>query len=51
MNSKIITMSQLSTSEPRKTKIKTNYEQTTRIGTESQKWKTHGGLSSESGEN
>ena len=41
MNSKVTTNSQLSTTKP-KTKIKT--KQTTRTGTESQKWRSHGGL-------
>ena len=35
------TNSQLSTTEPKKTKTKT--KQTTRTGTESQKWRSHGG--------
>ena len=35
------TNSQLSTTEPKKNKTK----QTTRIGTESQKWRSHGELS------
>ena len=39
MNSKMTTNSQLSTTEPKKTKTKT-----TRTGTESQKWRSHGGL-------
>ena len=43
MNSKMTTNSQLSTTEP-KTKSKTNKE-TTRPGTESQKWRLQGGLS------
>ena len=43
MNSKITRDSQLSTSEPKKTKTKT--KQTTTTGTESQKWRSHGGLS------
>ena len=43
MNSKMTTNSQLSTSEPKKTKTKT--KQTTTTGTESQKWRSHGGLS------
>ena len=42
MNIKITTNSQLSTTEPKKQK-QTN--QTTRTGTESQKWRSHGGLS------
>ena len=41
MNSKMTTNSQLSTTEP-KTKPKTKQ---TRTGTEPQKWRTHGGLS------
>ena len=40
MNSKMTTNSQLSTIEPKKTKT-----QTTRTGTESQKWRSCGGLS------
>ena len=43
MNSKMTTNPQLSTTEPKKTKTK----QTTRTGTESQKWRFHGGLSVE----
>ena len=42
MNSKMTANSQLLTTEP-KTKPKT--KQTTRTGTESQKWRSHGGLS------
>ena len=38
MNIKMATNSQLSTTESKKTK------QTTRTGTESQKWRSHGGL-------
>ena len=41
MKSKITINSQLSTTEPKKTKPK----QTTRTGTEPQKWRSHGGLS------
>ena len=41
MNSKMTTNSQLSPTEPKKTKTK----QTTTIGTESQKWRSHGRLS------
>ena len=37
------TNSQLSTTKPKKTKRIT--KQTTRTGTESQKWRSHGGLS------
>ena len=40
MNSKMTRNSQLSTTEP-----KTKKKQTTRTGTESQKWRSHGGLS------
>ena len=39
MKSKMTTNSLLSTTEPKKTK------QTTRTGTEPQKWRSHGGLS------
>ena len=42
MNSKMTTNSQLSTTEPKKQK---NPKQTTRTGTELQKWRSHGGLS------
>ena len=45
MNSKMTTNSQLSTTECKKKQTK----QTTRTGTESQKWRSHGGLSVESG--
>ena len=45
MNSKITTNSQLSTTKPKeKTKAKQTM-QTTRTGTESQKWRSHRGLS------
>ena len=44
MNSKITTNLQLSTTEPKKNP-KTKTKQTTRTGTESQKWRAHGGLS------
>ena len=37
------TNSQLSTTEPKKNQTQT--KQTTRTGTESQKWRSHGGLS------
>ena len=43
MNSKMTTNSLLSTTEPKKQKTKP--KQTTRIGTESQKWRSHGGFS------
>ena len=42
MNSEMTTNSQLSMTEPKKTK---QTKQTTRTGTESQKWRSHGGLS------
>ena len=45
MNSKMTTKSQLSTTEPQKTKRKTKTKQTTRTGTESEKWRSHGGFS------
>ena len=46
MNSKMTTKSQLSTNEPKKKKNNEKQtEQTTRTGTESQKWRSHGGLS------
>ena len=41
MNSKMITNSQLPTTESKK---KNKTKQTTRTGTESQKWRPHGGL-------
>ena len=44
MNGKMATNSQLSTTKA-KTKRKKQTKQTTRIGTESQKWRSHGGLS------
>ena len=44
MNSKMTTNSQLSTIECRKQKQKQTKE-TNRTGTESQKWRSHGGLS------
>ena len=42
MNSKMTTNSQLSTTKPKNQK---QTKQTTRTGTESQKWRSHGGLS------
>ena len=46
MNSKMITNSQLSTTEPKKKTPKQKLtKQTTRTGTDSQKWRSHGGLS------
>ena len=44
MNSKMTTDSQLSTTEAENQKQKET-KQTTRTGTESQKWRSHGGLS------
>ena len=51
MNIKMTTNSQLSTtgSEKQRQKQKRT-KQTTRTGTESQKWRSHGGLSAESRE-
>ena len=50
MNSKMTTNSQLSTTEPKKKKkerktMKTKTKQTTRTGTESEKWTSHGWFS------
>ena len=49
MNSKMTTNSQLSTNEPKKIKerktTKTKTKQTTRTGTEPEKWASHGGFS------
>ena len=45
MNSKVETNSQLSTTEPKKTQTQKQTKQTTRTGTELQKWRSHGGLS------
>ena len=42
MNSKMTTNSQLLTTEPKKQK---QIKLTTRTGTDSQKWRSHGGLS------
>ena len=50
MNSKMTTNSQLSTIEP-KTQKQKQTKQTTRTGTESQKWRSHGGLSVGVGKN
>ena len=44
MNIKMATNSQISTTESKKTKIKTN-QANNRTGTESQKWRSHKGLS------
>ena len=45
MNSKMTTNSQLSTNEPKKQQQQNQTKQTTRTGTESQKLRSHGGLS------
>ena len=47
MNSKMITNSQISTTESKKKKKKkkTKTKQTTRTGPESEKWTSHGGFS------
>ena len=45
MNSKMTTNSQLSITEPKKQKHQQQTKQTTRTGTESQKWRSHGRLS------
>ena len=50
MNSKMTTNSQLSITKPKKKK-KNQTKQTNRTGTESQKWRSHGGLSAGKGEN
>ena len=44
MNSKMTVNSQLSTTEPKTNKQKQT-KQTTRTGTEPEKWRSHGGLS------
>ena len=43
------TNSQLSKTEPKRKTTKTKTKQTTRTGTESEKWTSHGGLSVERG--
>ena len=45
MNSKLTTNSQLSITKPKKKQKQNQTKQTTRRGTESQKWTSHGGLS------
>ena len=45
MNSKMTTNSQPSTTEPEKKQKQKQTKQTTRTGTEPQKWRSHGGLS------
>ena len=49
VNSKMTTNSQLSTTEPKKTKTKQT-KQITGTRTEPQKWRSHGGLSAEMGQ-
>ena len=49
MNSKMTTNSQLSTTEPKKKKTHKQTKQKKRIGTESQNWRSHGGLSAGKG--
>ena len=44
MNSKMTTNSQLSRNEPKRKTMKTKTKQTSRTGTESQKWRSHGVL-------
>ena len=43
MNSKMTTNSQLPTTEPKQKTKQKQTKQTTRTGTESQKWRSHGG--------
>ena len=45
MNSEMATNSQLSTTEPKKKQNQKQIKQNTKTGTESQKWRSHGGLS------
>ena len=45
MNSKMATGSQLSPNEPKRKTMRTKTKQTTRTGTESEKWTSHGGIS------
>ena len=45
MNSKMTTNSQLPTTEPKQKTKQKQTKQTTRTGTESQKWRSYGGLS------
>ena len=45
MNSEMTTNSQLSTNEPKRKTTKTKTKQTTRTGTESEKWTAQGGIS------
>ena len=46
MNSKMTTNSQLSTTEPKQKQKQNQTKPTSRTGTESQKWRSHGGFSS-----
>ena len=45
MNSKMTTNSQLSITKPKKKQKQNQTKQTTRRGTESQKWRSYGGFS------
>ena len=45
MNSKMTTNSQLLKTEPKRKQKQKQTKHTTRTGTESQKWRSHGGLS------
>ena len=45
MNSEMTTNSELSTNEPKRKTTKTKIKQTTRTGTESEKWTSHRGSS------
>ena len=45
MNSKMTANSQLTTTGPKRKEEQKQTKQTTRTGTESQKWRSHGGLS------
>ena len=45
MNNKMTTNSQLSRNKPKRKTMKTKTKQTTRTGTESEKWRSHGGIS------
>ena len=45
MNNKMKAKSQLSSTEPKKKQKQKQTKQTTRTGTEPQKWRSHGGLS------
>ena len=45
MNSKMVTNSQLSTTQPKKPPGKMKTKETARTGTESEEWTSHGGFS------